>query len=134
VYLQLRPLRLHTATGRAKQALTKNGGSPFREFGIRANVLKNGHRRLPIISGCLLLEEGAPFDESHSIPMSPVDNTTKVTQGSEYRAFTDALRKILRVSHSEMMDRLAADKKAKASKPRPSVSRDSGDKGWPDKG
>jgi hypothetical protein len=46
----------------------------------------------------------------------------------EYATFLDALKKVLTVSHSEMQDRLAIEKKAKASKPRPS-SRVSGDKG-----
>jgi len=47
-------------------------------------------------------------------PVEPVEN--------QYTIFTAALRKVLQVSHSEMQDRLAEAKKAKASKPRPSVS------------
>ena len=46
----------------------------------------------------------------------------------EYARFTDALKRVLSVSHSEMQSRLEADKKARASKPRPSSSRASRDK------
>jgi hypothetical protein len=46
----------------------------------------------------------------------------------EYTKFTEALRKVLRVSHAEMKEGLVAAKKAKASKPRPS-SRVSGERG-----
>jgi len=45
----------------------------------------------------------------------------------QYTNFTAALRKVLQVSHTEMQERLAAEKKAKASMPRPS-SRVSPDK------
>jgi hypothetical protein len=49
----------------------------------------------------------------------------KYPQG-EYDTFISALRKILRVSHSDMQQRLAAEKKARASKLQPSsrASRD----------
>lgn len=77
------------------------------------------------------MEVGRPFLIKHivlSVPSEqktnylrqPVDKTT-----GEYSAFTSALRKILQVSHAEMLERLAQEKKAKASKPQPSVSRDS---------
>lgn len=46
----------------------------------------------------------------------------------QYDAFTSALRKILQVSHAEMLERLAEEKKARASRPQPS-SRASHDKG-----
>ena len=54
--------------------------------------------------------------------VDPMANNKAATfpQG-EYATFIAALRKILRVSHSEMQERLAAEKKAKASKPEPSV-------------
>jgi hypothetical protein len=42
-------------------------------------------------------------------------------QHVEYPAFSKALEKVLRVSHSDMKTMLEAEKKAKASKPRPSV-------------
>ena len=46
---------------------------------------------------------------------------------AEYEAFSNVLRKVLRVSHSELQARLAADKKAKKRKSkRASASRDSG--------
>ena len=48
--------------------------------------------------------------------------------GTEYDAFRSALRQILRVSHDDMLRRLERDKKARASKPRPSASRVSSDK------
>jgi hypothetical protein len=51
---------------------------------------------------------------------------------NEYTTFLSALRRVLQVSHSEMKDRLAAEKKAKVTKPRPRVSssrRACGDKG-----
>jgi hypothetical protein len=40
----------------------------------------------------------------------------------EYQKFTGALKKVLQVSHSEMQQRIEAEKKAKASKPKPSSS------------
>jgi hypothetical protein len=55
------------------------------------------------------------------------DKAPTYPQG-QYDAFTAALRKILRVTHSDMMERLAAEKKAKTSKP-PSSSRVSRGKG-----
>jgi len=57
-------------------------------------------------------------EEKTKLAGKSVDNSS-----GEYAAFTTALRKILHVSHEEMMLRLAAEKQAKASKPRPSVSR-----------
>jgi hypothetical protein len=58
--------------------------------------------------------------------ISPMKMTPKSTE--EYTRFEDSLRKVLQVSYSEMQDRLAAEKKAKESKSRPS-SRASRDKG-----
>jgi len=52
---------------------------------------------------------------------------SKNGDSSEYARFTNALRKVLQVSHSDMKAMLAAEKKAKASRPRPS-SRVSPDK------
>jgi hypothetical protein len=51
---------------------------------------------------------------------------SKKGDSSQYSRFSNALRKVLQVSHSDMKEMLAAEKKAKASKPRPSsrVSRD----------
>jgi len=46
----------------------------------------------------------------------------------EYQVFTTALRKVLQVSHSDMRNMLEQDKKARASKPRPSASRASREK------
>jgi hypothetical protein len=52
--------------------------------------------------------------------------TTSPKYSQEYTVFSDALRKVLQVSHSELKTRIEAEKKAKASKPRPSVhARDS---------
>jgi hypothetical protein len=49
---------------------------------------------------------------------------------AEYNAFSNVLRKVLQVSHSELQARLKAEKRAKqrrqAAKKRSSVSRDSG--------
>jgi hypothetical protein len=48
----------------------------------------------------------------------------------EYQNFTKALGKVLQVSHSELQERIAETKKAKAIKPRPSSGgRASSDKG-----
>ncbi len=56
--------------------------------------------------------------------------TVKAKNGAgEYRAFSDALRRVLRVSHSDMKRRLDEEKKAKANRRRTSSSRASGDKG-----
>jgi hypothetical protein len=57
-------------------------------------------------------------------PMSksqPV-NIGENSQG-QYESLILALRKILRVSHAEMLERLAVEKKARAYKTRPSSSR-----------
>jgi hypothetical protein len=47
---------------------------------------------------------------------------SKSNSSPEYRNFTKALGKVLQVSHSELQERIAEEKKAKASKPRPSSS------------
>lgn len=53
--------------------------------------------------------------------VSPMASGKRTTYPqSEHEVFTAALRKVLQVSHCEMQERLAAEKKAKASKPRPS--------------
>ncbi len=49
-----------------------------------------------------------------SQPVNPGENGQ-----NQHDRFILALRKILRVTHAEMQERLAAEKKAKASKPRP---------------
>jgi hypothetical protein len=47
----------------------------------------------------------------------------------EYAAFSNVLKKVLSVSHSELQARLEADKQAKAERPKKSaVSRDSDEK------
>jgi hypothetical protein len=46
----------------------------------------------------------------------------------EFENFTGALKKVLQVSHSEMQQRIAEEKKAKASTPRPSLDRASSGK------
>jgi len=45
---------------------------------------------------------------------------TKAT--AKYDTFQKALKQVLQVSHSEMQRRIAEEKKAKATKPRPSSS------------
>jgi hypothetical protein len=48
---------------------------------------------------------------------------------AEYEAFSDVMRKVLRVSHAELQARLAADKKAKKRKiKRASASRDAAER------
>ena len=61
--------------------------------------------------------------------MGSEENTKGQNKSVEYAAFSTALRKVLQVSHSDMQQMLAQEKKAKASKPRPSVSRASRAKG-----
>jgi hypothetical protein len=43
-------------------------------------------------------------------------------KSAEYQTFKMALKQVLQVSHSELQERIAEGKKAKASKPRPSFS------------
>jgi hypothetical protein len=45
---------------------------------------------------------------------------SKPNSSSEYQNFAKALGKVLQVSHSELQERITEEKKAKASKPRPS--------------
>ncbi|HXR17606.1 MAG TPA: hypothetical protein VN777_15545 [Terriglobales bacterium] len=48
---------------------------------------------------------------------------------AEYEAFSNVLRKVLRVSHAELQSRLAAEKKAKKRKiKRASASRDAAER------
>jgi hypothetical protein len=55
---------------------------------------------------------------------------SKPNSSPEYQNFTQALGKVLQVSHAEMQQRIAETKKAKAVKPRPSSGgRVSSDKG-----
>jgi len=58
---------------------------------------------------------------------SAVPTKQKPGTPAEYEAFSNVLRKVLRVSHTELQARLVADKKAKKRKSkRASASRDSG--------
>jgi hypothetical protein len=50
----------------------------------------------------------------------PMASAKSPVYPQEYMAFDNALRKVLQVSHSEIKARMEAEKKAKASKPRPS--------------
>jgi hypothetical protein len=43
-------------------------------------------------------------------------------KSAEYQTFQTALKQVLQVSHTELQERIAEEKKAKASKPRPSSS------------
>ena len=54
---------------------------------------------------------------------------SKPKSSAEYDTFQAALRQVLRVSHSELQQRLQQEKKVKASKPRPSSGRASSGKG-----
>jgi hypothetical protein len=53
----------------------------------------------------------------------------KSKRSPEYDNFAGALKKVLQVSHTEMQRRIAEEKKAKASKPRPSLDHASSGKG-----
>lgn len=52
----------------------------------------------------------------------------KSKRSPEYDNFTGALKKVLQVSHTEMQQRIAEEKKAKATTPRPSSDRASSGK------
>jgi len=49
---------------------------------------------------------------------------SKAKTNAEYDTFQAALKQVLQVSHAELQERIAEDKKARASKPRPNVSSD----------
>jgi hypothetical protein len=48
---------------------------------------------------------------------------SKPERSAEYDSFQNALKQVLQVSHSELQQRIAKEKKAKATKPRPSSDR-----------
>jgi hypothetical protein len=78
------------------------------------------------ISGAFLFGEGnAPLMKCILQPMATV-KSANYPQG-QYVEFVSALRKILRVSHAEMQQKLAEERRANASKRQPS-SRASRDK------
>jgi hypothetical protein len=62
--------------------------------------------------------------EAHRRQMYHMPMKAKAKMSAEYDTFQTALKKVLQVSHSEMQQRIAETKKARASKPRPHVSSD----------
>ena len=74
---------------------------------------------------------GTGKNRRHKKMLSQYDLTVKTKPPSnEYDRFTDALRQVVQTPNSVVKERIAQEKKAKASKPQPSSSdHASGDKG-----
>lgn len=97
--------------------MASNGERPCRGVGRLSR-----NRRTPVVQAPGDLVPWKDSGPSIYIHHTPMINKSAASVSSEYAAFSTALKKILKVSYSEMHDKLQAEKKAKASKPRPSAS------------